>query len=653
MSYLKFDKSQMANLQESLYKELLLTNHSGAYASTTLVGCNIRKYHGLLVVPLPYMDDENYVLLSSLDETVIQHGAEFNLGLHKYQDGSFSPKGHKYIVSFEWDKMPTTVYRVGGVLLKKELLFQVGQPRLLIRYTLLEAHSKTTLRLRPFLAFRCVRQFTHENWAADKSYTEAGNGVRMCLYKGYPDLYMQLNKKNTFAYDPNWYRGLDYPRERERGYDSNEDLLVPGCFETEISKGEQIIFSAGLEEVKPASLKRVFEKEAGALVGKENFYQCLVRAAHQFRIEKDGENYLIAGWPWFKCRARDMFISLPGLTLSTGETELFETYMETAVKAIYDFTSGRPASVKIFEMEHPDILLWAVWCIQQYAKATSRKECRAKYGAVLLTIMNFILRGKHANIFVHDNGLVFSDGHEKAITWMNSSVDGRPAVPRSGYIVEFNALWYNALMFCADLFEEPGNEEEKVAVRECKATAGKAKDSFRDTFLNDYGYLFDYVDGRMADWSVRPNQLFAVALDYSPLEQKEKKSVLDICTRELVTPKGIRSLSPKSGGYNPIFAGPPLQRDRSYHQGTAWPWLTGFYLEAYLKVYKRSGLSYMERQLIGFDEELFYHCIGTLPEVFDGNPPFHGRGALSFAMNVSGILRAERLLDKYNSEQTA
>ena len=185
---------------------------------------------------------------------------------------------------------------------------------------------------------------------------------------------MQINKKSEFVYDPNWYRGLDYPRERERGYDSNEDLLVPGYFETEIRKGEQIIFSAGLNEIKSSSLKRLVEKEADSLEVKENFYQCLVRAAHQFRIQDGGENYLIAGWPWFKCRARDMFIALPGLTLYIGETKLFETYMETAIKAIDDFTSKRPISVKIYEMEHPDILLWAVWCIQQYAKIVSKKR---------------------------------------------------------------------------------------------------------------------------------------------------------------------------------------------------------------------------------------------------------------------------------------
>ncbi len=167
--------------------------------------------------------------------------------------------------------------------------------------------------------------------------------------------------------------------------------------------------------------------------------------------------------------------------------------------------------------------------------------------------------------------------------------------------------------------------------------------------LNEYGYLLDYVDGQMMDWSVRPNQLFAIAFDYSPLDMKERKSVLDICTKELVTPKGIRSLSPKSGGYNPMYVGQQSQRDLAYHQGTAWPWLTGFYLEAYLRVYRMSGVNYIERQLIGYEEELFYHCVGTIPELFDGNPSFHARGAISFAMNVSGILRALRLLEKYNN----
>ena len=278
MCYLRFDKSQMTNLQDSLYKEMLITNRSGAYCSTTLVGCNIRKYDGLLVIPVPELDDENHVLLSSLDETVIQHGAEFNLGLHKYQGENYSPKGHKYIVSFEWEQVPTWTYRVGGVLLKKEILFDTSIHRIYIRYTLLDAHSATTLRLRPFLAFRSVRQWTHENGTANSSYDEVSNGIRMCLYQGYPDLYMQTSKKAAWNYCPDWYRGLEYPKERERGYESTEDLLTPGYFEMPIKKGESIIFSAGIAPIKPKEISVLLEKERESLDHRDSFYHCLVNA---------------------------------------------------------------------------------------------------------------------------------------------------------------------------------------------------------------------------------------------------------------------------------------------------------------------------------------------------------------------------------------
>ena len=650
MCYLRFDKTQMTNLQDSLFKELLITNRSGAYCSTTLVGCNIRKYHGLLVVPVPEIDDENHVLLSSLDETVIQHGAEFNLGLHKYQGENYSPKGHKYIVSFEWEKVPTWVYRIGGVLLKKEIAYDTTTFRLYIRYTLLDAHSATTLRLKPFLAFRSVRQWTHENGAANTGFEAVENGIRMCLYQGYPDLYMQLNHKAEWHHQPDWYRGLDYPKERERGYDSSEDLMVPGYFEMPIKKGDSIIFTASLASVAPRQMGKLMDAEIAALDSRDSFYHCLVNAAHQFKVQKDGENYLLAGYPWFKCRARDMFIAMPGITLSIGEVEMYEKYMETAAKAIRSYINKEPLPVAIYEMEQPDTLLWAIWCIQQYGKYVSRQKCNELYGDLLREMIKFIRDGKHSNLFLHDNGLLYSNGRDRAVTWMNAQSNGRPITPRSGYIVEFNALWYNALKFYEQILSENGGEENKALAAQFAAEAEKTARSFKEVFLNEYGYLLDYVDGQMMDWSVRPNQLFAIALDFSPLDKKERKSVLDICTKELVTPKGIRSLSPKSGGYNPMYIGRQEQRDFAYHQGTAWPWLTGFYLEAYLRVYRMSGVNYIERQLIGFEEELFYHCVGTIPELFDGNPRFSGRGAISFTMNVSGILRAIRLLEKYNNE---
>ena len=606
MSYLRFDKTLMINLEESLPREILRTNKSGAYHCTTIVDCNTRKYHGLLVIPVPNLDDENHVLLSSLDETVIQHGAEFNLGLHKYQGNHFSPNGHKYIREF---------------ILRKEKIFVHHENRILIRYTLVDAHSATTLRFRPFLAFRSVREYTHENPQASREYQLVENGIKTCMYPGYPELFMQLNKKNEFHFQPDWYRGIEYPKEQERGYDFNEDLYVPGYFEVDIKKGESIVFSAGISETDTRKLKQVFETEVADRTPRDSFFHCLKNSAHQFHNKQGGEHYILAGYPWFKCRARDLFIALPGLTLAIDEQD---------------------------EFEHPDVLLWAIWTLQQYAKFTSRDRCRQMYGQLLEDLLEYIRGRKHDNLFLHDNGLLYTNGTEHPVTWMNSTANGRPVVPRTGYVVEINALWYNALRFVADMVREGGNEALANVLDEQAEVTGK---SFVEVFRNEYGYLFDYVDGYMMDWSVRPNMIFTVAFDYSPLDRVQKRQVLDIVTKELLTPKGLRTLSPKSGGYNPNYVGPQMQRDYAYHQGTAWPWLLGFYMEAYLRVYKLSGISFVERHLIGMDDEMGRHCISTLPELFDGNPPFVGRGAISFAMNVAEILRILSLLYKYEQIQ--
>ena len=649
MSYLRFEKAVMTNLEESLRRELLRTNRSGAYSASTLVDCNTRKYHGLLVVPVPEIDDENHVLLSSLDCTVIQHGAEFNLGLHKYQGNNYSPKGHKYIREFDASLVPTTVYRVGGVVLKRETIFQAYEDRILIRYTLEEAHSATTLRFRPFLAFRSVRSFTHENSVASREYQTIDGGIKTCMYQGYPELFMQFSKKNEFIFQPDWYRGIEYPKEQERGYASNEDLYVPGYFEMTIKKGESIVFSASTSQIKSSTLKTLFQKEIDVRVPRDNFYHCLVTAAHQFHNRQPNDDrYLLAGYPWFKARARDTFIALPGLTLAIDETDYFELVMQTAERGLREFMEGKPLTVKIYEMEQPDVPLWAVWSIQQYAKYVGRDKAFEKYGKLLQDIVMYIKEDKHPNLRLDDNGLLYANGRDRAITWMNSTANGRPVVPRSGYIVEFNALWYNALKFCASMATEKGDQK---GAEELETLAAKTKQSFVDTFVNEYGYLLDYVDGNMMDWSVRPNMIFAVALDYSPLSQQQMKSVLDICTRELLTPKGLRSLSPKSGGYNPMYVGPQTQRDYAYHQGTAWPWLGGFYMEACLKLYKRTRLSFVERQMVGYEDEIDYHAIGTISELFDGNPPFHGRGAMSFAMNVAEILRTMKLMEKYSYQK--
>lgn len=465
------------------------------------------------------------------------------------------------------------------------------------------------------------------------------------MYAGYPDLYMQFSKDNKFVFQPDWYHNVEYPKEQERGYASNEDLYVPGYFEMDIKKGESIVFAASTSASNTSELKDLFDKEVNERSPRDNFFHCLVNAAHQFHNRASNDDrYILAGYPWFKCRARDTFIALPGLTLSIEEQDYFELVMKTAERGLREFMEGKPLSVKIYEMDQPDVLLWAVWAIQQYDKHVGSEKCFQMYGALLKDIVYYIIDGKHPNLILKENGLLYSDGHDKAITWMNSTANGKPVVPRTGYIVEFNALWYNALCFCASIATTGGDLE---AASRLEKMADLCMHSFVDTFLNEYGYLFDYVDGSNVDWSVRPNMIFAVALEYSPLNRAQKKSVLDMCTRELLTPKGLRSLSPKSGGYNPMYVGPQTQRDYAYHQGTAWPWLGGFYMEACLRLYKRTRLSFIERQMVGYEDEMVRHCIGTIPELFDGNPPFNGRGAISFAINVAEILRTLEFLEKY------
>ena len=318
--------------------------------------------------------------------------------------------------------------------------------------------------------------------------------------------------------------------------------------------------------------------------------------------------------------------------------------MKTASKALYDFMDGKPLSVNIYEIEQPDVMLWCVWAVQQYSKKVGLEQANKEYGKLVRDMVTYIHKDKHINLRYNKNGLLWTNGTNKPMTWMNSIANGKPVVPRTGFIVEFNALWYNALCFCAELAEvcKDGKNVEML-----KKMAEKAKASFQETFVTPAGYLFDYREEGIEDWNVRPNQIFAVALDHSPLDTVQQKCVLDFCTRELLTPKGLRTLSPKSGGYNPMYVGPQIKRDYAYHNGTAWPWLGGFYMEACLKIYKRTRLSFVQRQMVGFEDEMMYHATGTISELFDGNPPFHGRGAMAFAMNVAGILRTMKLIDEY------
>ena len=494
MSYLKFDKNLLINLEQSLRLEVLRTNQSGAYHCTTIVGANTRKQHGLLVIPVPEIDDNSHVLLSSLDETVIQHGAPFNLGLHRYSGGVYSPNGHKYIREYDCERVPTHTFRVGGVILKREKIFITNENRILIRYTLVDAHSKTTLQFRPFLAFRNANDLCVENQVASRDYKEVSNGISTCMYDGYPELFMQVNHKPKFVFDPHWYKGIEYIKDLERGIPYTEDLYVPGYFEVDMKKGDTIIFSAGVSEVNTRQLTKMYEDEIKTRTPRTSFYNCLKNSAKQFYMTNADGHYLFAGYPWFKVRARDEFIALPGCTLSNHHRPDFEAIMDTAKEAFTRWMETGEPDKHLQGIDLPDVPLWAAWAIQRYSHDTDVPTARERYGELVAQLIDFIIDGKHPNLQVDDNGLVRTDGTRQPMSWMDSArPDGTPLIPRTGYLVEFNALWYNALMFLLQMYAD--DKQMQSRVERWQKISDAYAESFAPTFLNDYGYLYDYVNG--------------------------------------------------------------------------------------------------------------------------------------------------------------
>ena len=649
MSYLNFDKTLLMNLEKSISKEMIRTNRAGTYNFTTLIDCNTRKYHGQLVMPLPDIDNSNHVLLSSLDETVIQHGAEFNLGVHRYEGNNYFPNGHKYIREFDCELISRTIYRVGGVILSKERMLVSFEPRILIKYTLLEAHSPTLLRFKPFLAFRSVNELTHQNNIANTSYSELQNGISMKMYEGYPNLCMQFSKTNTYVHQPDWNKNIEYYKEQERGYAFKEDLLVPGYFEMPIKKGESIIFSGGVTEVSPRTLKNLWDKELTRRSQRSDMFSTLKNSAEQFYKRVGDKTYLMAGYPWFGARARDEFVSLVSSTILIDRMDYFDAIIDTAIPEIERFMEGEREGFVLEGIDDPDVFLYFILAVQQFSTHRTMEEAASRFGKLVAKIIHYIRKQNHPNLIMHNNGLLYVNGTDKPATWMNAVENGRPITPRTGYVVEINALWYNALKFASLLENYSGNQQSSDLLN---YQAEIARDAFVKIFWNGT-YLYDYVADDYNDEEVRPNMIMAVALPFSPLDKIQRKSILDITTRELLTPKGLRTLSPKSGSYRPEYIGGQKERDWNYHNGPVWAFTFGAFACAYLRMYKKSGISFIERMLNGFEAEMTELCVGSLSELFDGNPPFKGHGAPSFAMSVSEILRVLDLLKKYNNETTA
>ncbi len=649
MDYLKFDKTQLVNLEYSLEREILRSNRGGSFCCTTIIGCNTRKYHGLLVSPVEEHENERFVFLSTLDETIIQHNSEFNLGIHKYGD-FYEPKGHKYVVDFSADIITGTLYRVGGVYLCKESILVDQEEQILLRYSLLDAHSPTKLRLRPFLAFRNMHTLTHANHYANTQVKYIKNGVASQMYPDLPTLYMQCSKNVEFVPVPDWYYNIEYEQEQERGYDYKEDLFVPGYFEFEIEKGESVVFSASLQEVNPTTLKRKFISQMERRLPRSSFMHCLTNAAQQFvvRDEKNKTTEVLAGFPWFGVWGRDTFISLPGITLGIDDPKTCKEVLATMLNRMEGGLFPNMGSLQNPAFNSVDAPLWFFSAVQQYAAYTGQNAMIWKqYGSAMKTILENFRNGTLPyNIRMHDNGLIYAGQEGKALTWMDAVVNGVAVTPRIGYPVEIQALWYNAILFTLELAKEAGDNK---FVKEWADIPALTKESFVKIFWDEEkGYLADVVDGEEKDWSIRPNQVFATSLPYSLIDDEIKKSVLDVVQSQLVTPRGLRTLSPDDPKYEGTYEGDQETRDRAYHQGTVWPWLLEGFSAGWLRVHKRSGVAYIDSLLHGFEEEMTHYGIGTIAEIYNGNPPHQPKGSISQAWSVAALLQMSKMIDKYN-----
>ncbi|MFC0876426.1 glycogen debranching enzyme N-terminal domain-containing protein [Saccharicrinis sp. FJH2] len=648
MSYLQFEKQDLINLEISLDKELLRTSRTGAYSCSTISACNTRKYHGLLVCPVPELDNDPHVLLSSLDETVVQHESEFNLALHKFDNEHYSPKGHKYIREFECETIPKVTYRVGGVILTKEKVFISGEDRVLLRYTLVDAHSPVIMKFKPLLAFRNYHALSGSNMNVNHNHRIVENGIATSMYDGYPELSMQFSKTVEYVAVPHWYYGVEYRKEQERGYDFKEDLFSPGFFELPIKKGESIIFSAGTSEINTKGLKQKFTSEVKNRSPRNNFINCLKNSAHQFIVYKEDRADIKAGYPWLPIRGRDTFIALPGLSLSIGGTQPFRNTFKNIISDMNLYLDKHIIPPGIQDYDAPDVLLWAAWSLQKLTGTIGLEF--SNYETVYGKAIKYIIDGNVNRLSLHDNGLLYIDGQDIPGSWMNAVSEGKPSVYRSGYLIEANALWYNALCYFRDNCS-PKCKQKKLI----KEIIAKVEKSFLGIFKNgDSTALYDFVDpaNNYKCRIIRPNMLFAVSLDYSPIEKDLQKKVLDVIEKNLLTPRGLRSLSPREPDFVGDLHGNQHFRDKYYFNGSVWPWLLGSFTDAYLKIYKNSGVHYLQTLLDEFDVEMTHNCIGSISEYYNGNPPHEGHGAISSAINVAELLRIALKLQDLEKNNT-
>jgi predicted glycogen debranching enzyme len=644
-------KKNDVSLEEALALEWIETNGLGGYSSSTILNCHTRKYHGLLVSKLENLPGK-YVLLSNIEDIATIDANEFWLNVTQYPN-HLHRTGYDYLQKFSLTTHPVFTYQLDDVSLVKEILMLQQENTILVKYRLANGNKKINLKLRPFTAYRNFHKLAKQNNFIQTKTEDCKNGKSIVAYQGMPKLFMQTDSKADFDSNAHWYHDFEYQLEQERGFDYHEDLFTYGTFTTQLASSE-IIFSFSLQE-QPANLTEKWQIE---IKRRQNLQkkskgtplQAQLKIAVESFFQKkplDQSLKIIAGYHWFNCWGRDAMIALPGLTLYSGQENsclaVLRNFAAQEKQGLIPNFLGTTPEQNAYNTV--DASLWFGWTIQQYYLKTNNLSAIEQYlWPTLKNIFSNYKNGTLYNIKMLENGLLYAGNKDTNVTWMDAQVNGSPVTPRHGMQVEVNALWFNLLCFLlelATLIGDPITQELKPLIK-------LVKKSFVETFWDEgIGYLKDYVlpNNQQQDFAIRPNQIFAVSMPFSPLTKKIALQVMRTVKSHLLTPYGLRTLSPQDPRYIGIYSGDSVHRDSAYHNGTVWPWLLGHFTEGLLKLAtKHQVAKIITPCATALTEHLKTTGIGTISEIFDGDAPHKPNGCISQAWSVAELLRLSYLL---------
>ncbi len=643
----RLDRAICSSLDDALQREWLETNGLGGYASSTVAGAHTRRYHGLLMAATQ-PPAGRVLLLSKLEETLVIGGHRFELSANRYP-GAVHPRGFEYLEEFRLDPFPIFTFRTGGVELEKRVFMVHGENTTVVEYQLRGlVPTDCRIELRPLIAFRDFHSTTHRNDALDPAVLRGPGIASVAPYPGLPRLYFAHNAE-AIANSGVWYENFEFDRERERGLDYREDLFNPFTATFRLPAGGSAVIIASTQEREASDAPRLRQGETQrraavrtTVFSADPLVKTLVAAADQFVVERGNLQSVIAGYHWFGDWGRDTMIALPGLTLTTNRPEMAKAILLAfASSADQGMLPNRfPDAGETHEYNTVDATLWIFEAVRALLKQTGDSAfVRDNLYKTLREILAWHLRGTRYGIRVDDDCLLLSGEPGVQLTWMDAKTDGHVVTPRHGTPDEIQALWYNAVRVMQELALEFGDTQMHLL---CEKLGARARDSFNRVFWNETaGCLFDVIDGDARDASIRPNQVFAVSLPHSMLPPEKARRVLEVVERELLTPYGLRTLSPRDPRYCPRYEGGPRSRDAAYHQGTVWPWLLGPFITAYLTVHGRTAAA--RQQAAQWIEPFRGHVhtagLGQISEIFDGDPPHQPRGCIAQAWSVAELLR--------------